>query len=119
MTSHYITIHSGSGSDKKVSVANYIKAIRFAKSHPEQMFNEGLCQWFPVSGKEIYRDYVKSIYERMWTKGGQSWRNEITEKERQEERDARKLNGRFVIHQLESKSAKMRFSDRICDYRDY
>jgi len=78
---HYITIHFGSGIGKKVSIRSYIDAIKYAKSHPEQIFSEGLRQWWPVSGKEIYRDYLDSILHRINEKAGESWRNTRSDEE--------------------------------------
>jgi hypothetical protein len=82
--SHYIVIQSS----KKISVRDYIVAIKFAKSYPDTMFAEGLNQWWPVTGKQIYSDYVRSIHERINARCGESWRNFTTQKEIEEKRDS-------------------------------
>ena len=110
---YYIPIHSGSASEKKVSISSYIQAIKTAKANPERMFNEGLCQWWPVNGAQIYRDYLKSINERINNRAGESWRNYKTQDEIEEERDSRSLcdwlQKRIICRRLNSPRLQKRF----------
>lgn len=107
--SHYIIIHS----TKKVSVRDYIVTIKFAKTYPDTKFAEGLYQWWPVTGKQIYSDYIRSINERINSRGGESWRNYETQKEIEEKRDSLMLKDwlqkRIICRRLNTPKLNTKF----------
>lgn len=57
----YITVASG----KQVPLGSYLKAVKLAISNPDVEFNEGLTCWWPCSGKEIRKQFLSSINDRI------------------------------------------------------
>ena len=44
-----ITLANG----RRVTIAQYVKAIKLAKANPDATFNHGLTGWWPVNGHEM------------------------------------------------------------------
>jgi len=50
---------------KKVSLRDYVRAIKLAKEHPTEMFRHGLTTWWPVTGTEICRQFREGMHDRI------------------------------------------------------
>lgn len=60
---------------KRVSLRNYVSAIKVAKENPDLMFRHGLTTWWPVTGAEILRQFRAGMHDRItqaipWIKRG-------------------------------------------------
>jgi len=51
--------------DKRVTLGAYVKAIRLAKANPDVEFKEGLSCWWPCTGKEIMRQFLEGVNDRI------------------------------------------------------
>lgn len=59
---HYISLPAV---DKKVSIAQYCKAIRLAKANPDAIFKHGLTTWTPTTGAEILGQFMQGVHDRI------------------------------------------------------
>lgn len=50
---------------RKVRIRDYVAAVRFAKANPRREFKHGFTCWWPVSGAEVYRQFLASMHERI------------------------------------------------------
>lgn len=68
MPTHIITL----GNDMRVTVGQYVRAIKTAKANPDAVFKHGLRGWWPVTGREILREFLDGVHDRIDTraKGG-------------------------------------------------
>jgi len=51
--------------DRTVTLAAYLAAIRKAKSNPDATFQHGLTAWWPVTGRDIVRQFRQGIHDRI------------------------------------------------------
>ena len=51
--------------DKRVTLGAYVKAIRLAKANPDVEFKDGLSCWWPCTGKEIMRQFLEGVNDRI------------------------------------------------------
>lgn len=53
------------GLERWVPLGAYVKAIRLAKARPEMMFKHGLGNWWPTTGRDILREFLASVHDRI------------------------------------------------------
>ena len=58
---------------KQYPLGSYVKAVKLAKCHPNQKFKHGLCSWWPTTGQEIYRDFIRGLHDRINIRGNVRW----------------------------------------------
>ena len=51
--------------NKRVTLAEYIHAVKLAKAHPDREFKTGLTTWWPTTGAEIVRQFRRGMVERI------------------------------------------------------
>lgn len=56
-----ITVASG----KRIPLKSYVQAVKFAITHPDYEFNEGLTCWWSCTGKEIRAQFLSAIHDRI------------------------------------------------------
>lgn len=49
------------GYEKSVTVGQYVAAIKKAKANPDRVFRRGLTGFWPVSGREIVREFRQAM----------------------------------------------------------
>jgi hypothetical protein len=60
------TVHTiGIAGDKQLSIPQYIKIIKTAKSNPEGIFQQSFCRWWPSTGKVIVKEWLDAIDDRI------------------------------------------------------
>ena len=95
-------------------VGNYVNSLKkvFA-SNPNTQYEHGLNTWWPVSGADIRKDFIRSIHARINDKANEGWRNGDTISETEERRDAKALHDwlqhRIICRRLTSKRLQKRF----------
>ena len=50
---------------KTVTLAQYLKAIKYAKANPDAEFKEGLTCWWPCTGRDIMRQFFEGVQDRI------------------------------------------------------
>ena len=50
---------------KTISLRSYIDGIRTAKAHPDAEFRHGLTTWWPVTGREIVKEFRQGLHDRI------------------------------------------------------
>jgi hypothetical protein len=58
----YITL---TATNKRVTVGQYVKAVKFAKENLDREFNEGLITWWPTSGRDIIGQFLAGVHDRI------------------------------------------------------
>lgn len=53
------------GIERSVSLRDYIIAIKKAKEYPDTKFDHGLTTWWPTLGREIVRQFVDGVHNRI------------------------------------------------------
>ena len=51
--------------DRRVTIGQYVKAIKLAKANPDAEFKQGLTCWWPVTGREIMRQFMDGVQDRI------------------------------------------------------
>lgn len=51
--------------DRRVTLRQYIDAIRLAKANPEKVFKHGLTCWCPCTGREILEQFLHGVQDRI------------------------------------------------------
>lgn len=51
--------------ERRVSLGQYVAAIRLAKANPHREFKHGLTCWWPCSGADIIRQFYAGIVDRI------------------------------------------------------
>ena len=51
--------------NQQIPIGVYVKGIRQAKSLPDQKFKHGLTCWWPCTGKEIMKQFMDGIHDRI------------------------------------------------------
>ncbi len=51
--------------NRTVSLAAYLTAVRDAKAHPATTYAHGLTTWWPTTGAEIRRQFLRGLMERI------------------------------------------------------
>ena len=51
--------------DRRVSIGQYVTAIRLAKANPDVVFKEGLTCWWPCTGREIVKQFWDGVQSRI------------------------------------------------------
>ena len=50
---------------KTVSLRSYLAGIRAAKANPDMEFKHGLTCWWPCTGRDIMRQFLDGVIERI------------------------------------------------------
>ncbi len=53
---------------KRVSIGQYCKAVKLAKENPDREFKYTLETWWPGTGKEIVKQFMKGVHDRINSK---------------------------------------------------
>ena len=53
------------GDGKRVSLRNYMRAVKLAKANPGRRFDRGLTTWAPCTGDEIVRQFRQGMHDRI------------------------------------------------------
>jgi len=61
MAGRYVTLSEG----RRVSLAQYVMGVKYAKAHPDVRFPTGLTCWYPCSGADIVRQFREGMHERI------------------------------------------------------
>jgi len=61
LSSRYFALGDG----KRVPLGAMVRAIRFAKAHPDRTFTRGLTTWWPVTGAEIVEEFRRGMNDRI------------------------------------------------------
>jgi len=51
--------------ERRVSLKAYIHAIRKAKANPDAEFKHGLSSWWPTTGRDIIRQFMDGVLDRI------------------------------------------------------
>lgn len=51
--------------ERRVSLRQYLDAVKAAKANPDAEFKHGLTCWWPCTGREIQEQFYKGILDRM------------------------------------------------------
>lgn len=51
--------------NKTVSLGQYVKAVKMAKANLDKTFRYGLSCWWPCTGRDIMRQFVDGMQERI------------------------------------------------------
>lgn len=50
---------------RRVTLGQYVRAVRLAKQNPEAEFKHGLTTWWPVNGSDIVREFRHGLHDRI------------------------------------------------------
>lgn len=50
---------------RRVTLAVYLRGVRLAKANPEREFKHGLTCWWPCAGRDIVRQFLDGINDRI------------------------------------------------------
>lgn len=53
---------------KHISMPQYLQAWKMCIDYPEQEFKHGLCTWYPQKGKDIRKDFIEGMMDRINTR---------------------------------------------------
>ena len=65
MSKRYITLEA---TGKKIPLGLYVRGIKKAKANPDAEFPYGLTCWWPCTGREILRQFVEGVQDRINSK---------------------------------------------------
>ena len=51
--------------EKRVSLGQYVTAVKFAKMNPDREFSCGLTCWWPCKGSEIVKQFFDGVQDRI------------------------------------------------------
>lgn len=51
--------------ERSVTLGAYLKAVRMAKANPEVEFRTGLTCWTPCTGREVMRQFMRGVHDRI------------------------------------------------------
>lgn len=51
--------------EKSVSLAAYVAAVKLAKANPDAEFGHGLTCWWPCKGRDVIRQFLEGVMERI------------------------------------------------------
>lgn len=57
-----------SATGKHISLAQYLKAWKMCIEFPDEEFKHGLCTWWPQKGKDIRKDFIEGMMDRINTR---------------------------------------------------
>ena len=75
--------------DKRVSLKQYMRAIKMAKLNPDVEFKTGLSCWWSCTGREVMRQFMHGVHDRInqaipyiertvdYRKRAKSWQNTL------------------------------------------
>ena len=53
------------GCDRRVTIGQYVAAIKKAKANPDAQFPHGLTCWWPCTGSEIMKQFRRGMHDRI------------------------------------------------------
>lgn len=57
------------GDGTQVRLSDYLRAVKMAKANPDTQFDRGLTCWWPCKGKEIMRQFLEGVQDRINQRG--------------------------------------------------
>lgn len=51
--------------ERRVTLGQYVQAVKLALAHPEQEFKCGLTCWWPCTGADIARQFMEGVHDRI------------------------------------------------------
>jgi hypothetical protein len=54
-----------SGCERWVTIKEYVRAIKIAKANPDARFKHTLCSWGPGTGRDIMREFMHGLHDRI------------------------------------------------------
>ena len=51
--------------DRTITLATYVKAVKTARANPTITFRHGLNGWWPVTGADVVAEFRRSIHDRI------------------------------------------------------
>ena len=51
--------------NKRVSIGQYVQAVKKAKENPDAEFRHTLETWWPGTGREVVQQFRKGIHDRI------------------------------------------------------
>ena len=51
--------------DRRVTLAQFVRAVKLAKANPDAEFKQGLSCWWPCTGREIMRQFLEGVNDRI------------------------------------------------------
>jgi hypothetical protein len=98
---------------RTVTVGQYVDAVKLAKANPDRQFKHGLSTWWPVTGREIIREFMEGINDRINAHLSRSGRKYSPDWHREMRHAANRLNHpRLIIDGLPAE-LEGRFSHRL------
>jgi hypothetical protein len=55
------------GPERWVTIGQYMRAVRLAKANPDREFKVGLTCWWACTGREIVRQFMEGVHDRINT----------------------------------------------------
>jgi hypothetical protein len=49
----------------RVTLGAYVRAVRRAIAHPNEEFNHGLTTWWPCKGRDIRKQFLEGVHDRI------------------------------------------------------
>lgn len=62
MTIRFITLPA---INRRVSLGQYIEAVKMAKANPSSEFKHGFTTWWPTTGADIVKQFRQGMQERI------------------------------------------------------
>lgn len=53
------------GPERWVTIGQYVRAVKMAKANPDREFSQGLTCWWPVTGREVVRQFFQGLQDRI------------------------------------------------------
>ena len=100
---------------KTISLRAYLDGYKQAKANPTATYAHGLTTWWPCSGAEILSQYRAEFQAVINRRGGEDWRNVMTQRELDYWRDARDANGRCIVRHFRVSKLNRRLAHRLFD----
>lgn len=51
--------------ERRVTLRAYVAAVKLARANPDLEFKHGLTTWWPVTGREIMRQFLAGVEDRI------------------------------------------------------
>jgi hypothetical protein len=51
--------------DRVVTIGQYVRAVKKAKANPDVKFKTGLTCWWPCTGRQIMKQFMRGVHDRI------------------------------------------------------
>jgi len=51
--------------EKWITLGQYVKAVKMAKANPDVIFPRGITSWWPTTGTEVMRQFMRGVHDRI------------------------------------------------------